>query len=512
MTPIKNNKKKILLTGATGYVGGRLAPMLLRDGYPVRAMGRSIAKLEDRPWASHVNTEIVQGDVLNKDALENVVNGCQVIFYLVHSMSLKGKDFEATDRKAAKNISQAAAAAGVERIIYLGGLGDFNDPLISKHLKSRNEVAQILKSGSVPVTYLKAAMILGSGSASFEIMRYLVDRLPIMITPRWVQTRSQPIAIRNVLGYLKGCVETDRVLGETFDIGGPDVLNYRKLFEIYAQEAGLKKRWIVPVPVLTPKLSAYWIHFVTPVPSAIAMPLSQGLKNEVVCQENRIQDIIPQRLISCQEAIQIAMEKVQTHQVESRWSDAGWLRPPEWKDCGDAEYSGGTVFECGYKARIKASPEEIWKPIVQIGGKTGYYYGDYLWHVRGIIDRLAGGVGLRRGRRHPKELLVGDTIDFWRVLDIKTGASLKLLAEMKLPGEALLSFKISPASKDTIELELLSQFLPKGLAGIVYWYMFFLFHEMVFSGMLLSIAKSIGKPMVSSPKRFTSTKSRSCVY
>lgn len=504
MSHSQSIKPRVLLTGATGYVGGRLAPMLLEEGYTVRAFGRSMAKLKDRPWSSHKNAEFVFGNALDLESFKKAANGCQVIFYLVHSMNSHEKDFQKTDRMAADNAAKAAAHANAERIIYLGGLGNFNHPQISKHLQSRNEVAQILKSGPVPVTYLKAAMILGSGSASFEIMRYLVDRLPVMITPRWVQTKSQPIAIRNVLGYLKGCIENEQVLGQTFDIGGPDILNYRELFDIYAEETGLKKRFIVPVPVLTPKLSAYWIHFVTPVPAAIAMPLSQGLKNEVICHDNRIRDIIPQRLLSCQEAIHLALERIHSHRVESRWSDAGWVTPPEWAEDGDADYSGGTVFESGYKVQIEATVDEVWEPVEKIGGKTGYYFGNYLWHVRGIIDRIVGGAGLRRGRRHPYKLMVGDSVDFWRVLDVQVNSHLILIAEMKLPGEALLTFRLRSSGRNVIELFMLSQFLPKGLAGIIYWYALLPFHEMIFSGMLRSIAKSIGKPILLPPKRFTS--------
>ena len=281
--------KPILVTGATGYVGGRLIPALLEAGYIVRAMGRSLEKLACRPWGHHPKVELVKGDVLDRDALETALSGCGAAYYLVHSMIAQKHKFVEADRKAAQNMLSAAASAGIERMIYLGGLAEKKNGPLSKHLRSRIEVADILQSGSVPVTDLRAPMILGSGSASFEILRYLVERLPVMITPRWVRSLNQPIAIRNVVNYLLGCLEHDETIGQTYDIGGPDVLAYRDLLDIYAQEAKLAKRWIIPVPVLTPTLSAYWIHLISPVPYSIALPLTEGLSSDAVCSDKRIQ-------------------------------------------------------------------------------------------------------------------------------------------------------------------------------------------------------------------------------
>ena len=289
--------KPVLVTGSTGYVGGRLVPKLLESGYRVRALGRSTAKLKARPWANHPLVELAAGDVLDYESLLKAAAGCRAAFYLVHSMGADPKGFSETDRTAAQYMARAAAEAGLEHIIYLGGLGNTEDPLLSKHLRSRHEVAEILQSGPVPATFLRAAMILGSGSASFEILRYLVDRLPIMVTPRWVYNPVQPIAIRNVLNYLQGCLEHEETRGQTFDIGGPEVVTYRQLFDIYAEEAHLFRRLIIPVPVLTPTLSSYWIHLITPVPSGIAKPLAEGLRNPVICKDNRIRAIIPQELL-----------------------------------------------------------------------------------------------------------------------------------------------------------------------------------------------------------------------
>jgi uncharacterized protein YbjT (DUF2867 family) len=418
-------------------------------------------------------------------------------------MIAQQEEFVEADRRAAHNMVAAATAAGLERIIYLGGLAEAKDSTLSKHLQSRIEVAEILQAGTVPTTDLRAPMILGSGSASFEILRYLVERLPIMITPRWVQSLNQPIAIRDVIAYLVGCLEHEETAGETFDIGGPDLLTYRDLLEIYAEEAGLRKRLIIPVPVLTPTLSAYWIRFISPVPKSIALPLTEGLTSDAVCTENRIRDIMPRKLLSCREAIRLALDRLKQQQVDTCWTDAGKLVEPEWAHCGDAEWAGGTIMNCGYRAQIKADAAEIWRPISKIGGRTGWYYLNILWRLRGSMDRLAGGVGLRRGRRHPTDLLVGDALDFWRVLEVEPPYRLLLLAEMKTPGEALLEFKITPLGDNRAELQMLSRFLPKGLAGILYWYVLYPFHEWIFYGMLKAIAKSIDKPMASDPERFT---------
>jgi uncharacterized protein YbjT (DUF2867 family) len=500
----------ILVTGATGYVGGRLIPALLEDGYRVRAMGRSLDKLGYRPWAGHPQVELVQGDVLDQRSLEKASSGCWAAYYLVHSIIAQKEKFAEADRRAARNMVEAAASAGLERMIYLGGLAEAKDTPLSKHLQSRIEVADILQSGRVPTTDLRTPMILGSGSASFEILRYLVEHLPVMTTPRWVFSPNQPIAIRNVIKYLVRCLEHDETIGETFDIGGPDVLTYRELLDIYAEEAHLSKRWIIPVPVLTPTLSAYWIHLISPVPASIALPLTEGLTSAAVCTENRIQSIIPQTLLSCRQAIRLALERLKQAQVDTCWADAGQLLTPEWAHCGDAEWAGGTIMNCGYRARIRASADEVWQPIRKIGGHTGWYFGNLLWRLRGIMDRAVGGVGLRRGRRHPSEIGVGDALDFWRVLNIEAPYRLLLVAEMKMPGEALLEFQITTVDAEQVELQMLSRFLPRGLGGILYWYGLYPFHQWIFFGMLKSIAKLIGKPIMSGPERFTPKLHTSC--
>jgi uncharacterized protein YbjT (DUF2867 family) len=499
-------EKPVLVTGATGYVGGRLVPQLLNAGYRVRALGRSEAKLKGRPWGTHPQVELAQGDVLDYDSLAQATQGCSAAFYLVHSMLADPSTFSETDRQGAENMVKAAQAAGLERIIYLGGLGGVSDPHLSEHLRSRYEVARILQSGPVPATFLRAAMILGSGSASFEILRYLVDRLPVMVTPRWVQNPVQPIAITNVLNYLQGCLEHEEVKGQTFDIGGPDVLTYRQLFDIYAEEAGLRRRLVVPVPVLTPKLSSYWIHLVTPVPAAIAQPLAEGLRNPVICQENRIRDIIPQELLTCRETIRLALQKIQQQCVDTCWMDAGAAVPPEWLYCGDTGYAGGTILTCGFRMVLDAAPAEVWPTIAGIGGQTGYYFGTGLWKLRGWADRMLGGIGFRGGRRHPQELMPGDAVDFWRVLEVDPPHHLQLLAEMKLPGEAILEFSLAATADGKTELRQVARFLPRGLGGILYWYALEPFHHWVYRGMLKAIARAVGKPILAGPESVTGRK------
>jgi uncharacterized protein YbjT (DUF2867 family) len=299
---------KVLILGATGYIGSRLTQTLLDKGYHVRAATRSLKNVKVFPWGEHPRLEWVEADALDHQGLLKACQGCQVVYYLVHSMNPAQKDFEEADRLAAKNMVMAAQKAQVKRIIYLGGLGE-EEKGLSKHLRSRMEVLKVLHSGSVPVTTLRAAMIIGKGSVSFEILRALVKRLPVMITPRWVSTQSQPIAIHNVIHYLVGCLEQDQTIGQVFDMGGPDIVSYRQLMDIYAEETGLKKRWIIPVPVLTPRLSSLWIGLVTPYPSYIARPLAEGLRNRVVCRDNRIRELIPQKLIPCREAVKMALQE-----------------------------------------------------------------------------------------------------------------------------------------------------------------------------------------------------------
>lgn len=499
--------KPVLVTGATGYVGGRLVMKLLGDGYRVRAMARSKAKLAARSWAGQAGLELVEADARDLESLRKACAGCRVAYYLIHSMNPETKDFAQADRQAAENMKQAAAAAGLERIVYLGGLIP-EDQGMSHHLASRAEVGDILASGSVPVTIFRAAMILGSGSVSFEIMRYLVDRLPVMITPAWVRTPVQPISIRNVLGYLVQCLHHEETIGRTFDICGPEVMTYQDLFQIYAREAGLPRRRILPIPFLTPKLSSYWIHLVTPVHSSIAVPLAEGLSNTVVCRDNSIKAIIPQNLMTCRETILRILYKREHQIVETCWLDAGVLRPSEWAHAGDVSYAGGSMISLAYFVRLAAGPETIWKPVVAIGGNQGWYYADFLWRLRGMLDKLAGGFSARRGRRHNTELAVGDALDFWRVSEINPPHHLMLVADMKTPGDAALEFRIVPAGKNQSEIRMISRFMPKGLWGLAYWYALLPFHKWIFKGMLKNLAQNLGAQITKGPGSLTDDQCR----
>ena len=493
--------RKVAVLGATGYVGGRLVPRLLEKGYSVVAISRSRRKLAGRPWASHPRIELKPADATDESALGRALEGVDTVYYLVHSMG-PAKDFRSTDSEAALSMSRATANAGCQRVIYLGGLGEPEDSL-SPHLASRAEVASLLAQGSVPVTTLRAAMIIGSGSASFEMLRYLVDRLPLMVTPRWVSTPCQPIAIRNVLDYLIGVLEREETVGRSYDIGGPEVTSYRHLMELYSDVAQLGRRWIVPVPVFTPKLSSYWINLVTPVPAALARPLAEGLKNPVICRDDSIRNVVPIRVLSYREAMELALQNMLAHTVESHWTDAGALPPEETVYPGDATWSGGTVYSDRRKLTVTAPIETVWQAIVGIGGKNGWYYGNMLWRLRGWMDKLAGGVGSRRGRRDPSAVQPGDALDFWRVLSVTPHQQLRLLAEMKLPGQALLDFQLTSLEGGKTAIQQTAWFVPTGLSGILYWWAVTPFHNFVFSGMLRGIARQSGGEILEGPEACT---------
>lgn len=493
----------VLVTGATGYVGGRLVPLLLKRGHAVRAVGRSVAKLRCRPWSNHPNAQFAEADLSDRVALASAMRGCRTAFYLVHSMNPHaGADYAAVDRELAYTFVEASRDASLARIIYLGGLGEADDPDLSRHLRSRAEVGRILRLSPASVTILRAAVILGAGSASFEILRNLAERLPVMLTPRWVRTKSQPIAISNVLEYLAGCLERPETAGRSFDICGPDTLSYEDLFRIYAEEARLKRRVIIPVPVLSPRLSSYWLGLVTPIPVSLARPLILGLKTKAVCAEHSIREIVPQYLLPCREAIHQALRRVEQQAVDTCWHDAGQSTAPEWVVCGDPAYASGTVLQDGFRATIQATPEEVWPAVASLGGRTGWYFGDSLWRLRGLVDKFAGGPGLRRGRRHPTDIRPGDSLDFWRVVRVEPPTLLLLHAEMKAPGEAMLQIRLDKKGLDRTELSMVPRFLPRGLAGLFYWWAVYPLHAWVFAGMLRGLSKAMGRPIVEGPEKY----------
>ncbi len=472
----------VAIAGASGYIGGRLIPQLLDQGHRVRCFVRSPLKLAGRRWADDPRVEIRSVEHDSVDSVRSGLQGCNAAFYLIHSMTSSGQEsYSSNDRKLALSFARAARDASLGRIIYLGGLGE-TGPGLSQHLSSRREVETLLASTGVPVTVLRAAMIVGSGSASFEILRYLVERLPVMVTPKWVSTLCEPIAVRNVIGYLTGTLTCPETIGQVFDIGGGEVLPYREIMRIMAEELGLGKRLVIPVPVLTPRLSSYWIHLVTPLGSSIAKPLAEGLKNPVVCRENRIAKLIPQDLLDVRSAIRAALTQIARHNVETNWAMAGVMP-------GDPDWAGGTLFRDARSLQIAAPAASVFRAVCRVGGGHGWYAADWLWQIRGWMDRLVGGPGLRRGRRDPEATQYGEALDFWRVVGYERDSRLSLRAEMKLPGEAMLEFRIDPSGPNSCVLHQIALFQPKGLFGLLYWWSVVPLHHIVFSGMLRGIAR-----------------------
>jgi len=474
--------RTILVTGATGYIGGRLVPRLLESGFRVRCLARDPARLQGRPWLAQV--EVGAGDCLRAETLSAAMQNVEVAFYLVHSMA-SGHDFEQRDVLAARNFATAARAAGVQRIIYLGGLGD-PDSSLSEHLRSRQETGAVLRETGVPVTEFRAPVIVGSGSLSFEIIRYLTERLPVMICPRWLYTRAQPIAIRNVLDYLVAALDTPASAGRIIEIGGADVLTYGDLLRGYAKARGLK-RWLVPVPVLTPRLSSYWVHLVTPVPAVIARPLIQGLRNDVIVRDDLARRLFPQiQPLDYVTAVRLALANLETGQVETAWSDA--LASSQ----GDAApvvlaTQEGIILE-RRQCLVNAPAASAYGAVARLGGATGWLSMNWAWQIRGAIDRLLGGVGLRRGRRNPLEVRVGDAVDFWRVEAVEPDRLLRLRAEMKVPGRAWLEFRVEPVDAATSRLFQTAFFAPRGLTGLLYWYVLYPIHAVIFNGLVKKLA------------------------
>lgn len=472
---------KILVTGCTGYIGARLVPRLQAAGHVVRCMARDPRTLADR----FPDAEVVRGDVFDSESLRAALSGVDLAFYLIHSMNARQHDFAKADREAAVNFGKAAKAQRVQRVVYLGGLGDA-DAGLSAHLRSRQDVGELLRVHGPTITEFRAALIIGSGSASFEMIRYLTERLPLMIAPKWVATRCQPIAIADVLAYLVQAVDRPQTAGRIYEIGGTDVLAYRDLMLRYAKLRGLRRRIIV-VPFFTPHLSSYWIHLVTPIPSSIARPLIEGLRSEVVVHEPAAARDFDVRPMGFDAAVAQAFDRSQseTQENESTWFDADDVRTLPGTFQGLTQ---GMLIDRRERDSV-ASAAAIFKVVEGLGGKRGWLYADRLWALRGIVDTLAGGIGMRRGRRSPTSLRVGDAVDFWRVDAIEPGHLLRLRAEMKLPGRAWLEFLVEPAQPAS-RLRLTAFFEPRGLLGYLYWYGVAIFHNAVFGGLITAIVKA----------------------
>jgi uncharacterized protein YbjT (DUF2867 family) len=478
---MRSNGKLILVTGATGYIGGRLVPELLQHGYRVRVLVREVDRIRGRSWFSQV--DVCQGDVLKPEALDGVMEGVSAAYYLIHSMNT-ADDFHRRDVTAASNFANAAEQGGVKQIIYLGGLGDPETEL-SNHLRSRQATGDTLRQGRVPVTEFRAAVIVGSGSLSFEMIRYLTELIPIMVCPRWVFTRIQPIAIQDVLEYLVAALETPTSAGEIIEIGGDGIMTYGDMMLQYAEVRGLK-RLLVPVPVLTPRLSSYWVHWMTPIPASIVHPLIEGLRNEVIVRDDKARQLFPIiEPVDYKTAVGQALDSLEAGEVETTWNDALTSSQGDVKPVILTTHDGMLIEQRQHS--VFAPPPEVYSAFSRLGGEHGWPH-NWLWQLRGILDRLVGGVGFRRGRRDPDELRVGDVLDFWRVEALDPDHLLRLRAEMKVPGRAWLQFEAVPLDDGRTILTQTAYFAPKGLFGFLYWYALYPIHGLIFSSMIRHLA------------------------
>ncbi|GAA4784223.1 SDR family oxidoreductase [Microbacterium gilvum] len=479
---------RALVLGATGYIGGRLTPRLLAAGYRVRVLARDAARARAFPWGRDV--EIVEGSADDPEAVAAACDDVDVVSYLIHSMGA-GRGFEDADERAARTVADAARAAGVRRIVYLGGLHPEGADL-SPHLRSRVQVGEILLASGVPALVLQAGVVIGSGSASFEMIRHLTEVLPYMPAPRWVRNRIQPIAVRDVLHYLLGAARVADDVSRAVDIGGPDVLRYGQMMNGYALEAGLRQRAIAALPVLTPGLASHWVNLVTPVPRSIARPLIASLQNECIVKDDAIDALIPppaDGLTPYRTAVRLALGRVEADLVETSWQDAEVSGAPSDPLPSDPDWAGRTVFVDERSRPTRAAPDDLWSVVLGVGGENGWYSSPVLWAVRGWMDRLVGGVGLRRGRRSRTAAQVGDAIDFWRVEAVEHARLLRLRAEMKVPGSAWLELRVSPDGAGARYAQR-AVFFPRGLAGRLYWLAVLPFHGFIFAGMAVRITEA----------------------
>ncbi|WP_062377792.1 SDR family oxidoreductase [Demequina pelophila] len=472
----------VLVLGATGYIGGRLVPRLLAGGYRVRALTRSRRRLEALPWAGEV--EIVEGDASDAEAMDRAMAGVDVVYFLVHSM-ISGKDYGRLDRAIALTTAKAAASHGVDRIVYLSGLHPDGVEL-SAHLASRQEVGDILLASATPTIVLQAGVVIGSGSASFEMIRHLTEVLPYMPAPRWVRNTIQPIAVRDVLYYLLAAARVEGRVNDTFDIGGPDVMRYSEMMNGYAAVAGLPQRAITALPVLTPGLASHWVGLVTPVPRQIARPLVESLLHSCVMRDHTIDALVPpppEGLMSYRDSVAYALGRIEVDQVETSWVDSRVSGAPSDPLPSDPEWAGRTVFKDERHKTTTADARAVWDVITQVGGATGWYSASVLWATRGLIDRVTGGVGAQRGRRTHARVTEGDAIDVWRVERVEEGRLLRLRAEMRVPGKAWLELGVTPSAQGADYWQR-AVFFPRGLTGRLYWLTMLPFHALVFSGMV----------------------------
>jgi uncharacterized protein YbjT (DUF2867 family) len=478
---------RILLTGATGYIGKRLLPVLIEQGHEVICCVRDKKRFPTEGIYNHSRVKVFEIDFLEELSFDKDPIQIDAAYYLIHSMSSKIKDFEDLEKKTANNFIKLVEMAGAKQIIYLGGIA--NQENLSKHLASRKRVEQILSQSRIPLTSIKTGIIVGSGSASFEIIRDLVEKLPVMITPKWLNTKHHPIAIRNVLEYLTGVLLKSETFNKSYDVGGPDILTYKEMLLQFAEVRKLK-RFIFTVPVMTPRLSSYWLYFVTATSFKLAVNLVDSMKIPLVAKNNELEKMLNIKPISYKEAVELAFQRIEQNNVISSWKDS---LSSSYDDNSLLEHINVPTNGCFIDKREKeiiTNVDSVLENIWSIGGERGWYYADWLWHIRGFLDKLVGGVGLRRGRTNIKSINTGDTLDFWRVLAAdKQKKRLLLYAEMKLPGEAWLEFRIIEKNGKNF-LQQTATFRPRGLLGRLYWYSVLPFHFFVFNGMAENIVKS----------------------
>lgn len=476
----------VAVTGATGYIGGRLIPILLEQGHSVRVLTRDPTRLRDVPWAGEV--EVIQGSLEDGAVADALCRGVDILYYLVHSMG-GSADFERTERVCARNVAASARTGGLGQLVYLSGLHPEGE--LSRHLASRQEVGEILRVSGVPTVVFQAGLVIGSGSASFEMVRHLTDVLPVMPAPRWVRNHIQPIAIRDALHYLGRAAELDAPVDGTYDIGGPDVLTYAEMMRTYAQAAGMRRPLVIALPVLTPWLAGQWVNLVTPIPRALALPLVESLQHDCVMRNHDIDAVIEPPiggLTGYRRSVELALKKIERGIVETSWATAHPVQAPADSLPSDPDWAGQTVFTDTREKNTVASAESVWSVIEAIGGDNGWYSMPLAWSVRGWMDKIAGGVGLVRGRRSKTKLQLNDVVDWWRVEDILPGRFLLLRAEMKVPGRAWLEFRVEPSADGTTLYRQRAIFFPRGLAGRLYWFAVLPFHGVIFSSMANRIA------------------------
>ncbi len=473
---------RVLIVGASGYIGSRLAERLTKRGDQLTLMSRDVRGMAAR----FPNATVVAADLLDPQTLAPALEGIEVAYYLAHSMAAGERGFAERDKQAAQSFAHAATEANVARIVYLGGLGEELAQL-SAHLASRQQSGAQLAATGVPVTEFRAAVIIGSGSASFEILRYLTERLPVMITPRWVSTRSQPIGISDVLDYLVAALDHPEVTG-VVEIGGPEVMTYGAMIRAYARQRGLR-RVMIPVPVLTPRLSSYWVSLVTPIPAGLARPLIEGMRNEVVVRAPGRATAFGVRPMPFDEALRQAIDRTRDHQIESTWFDSFNL--PNKSQLPPVSSREGMIVD-RKQVSVAAGPEQVFEQVEQLGGQAGWLYANSLWRLRGLMDLIVGGVGMRLGRRDRLRLRVGDALDFWRVEELERPSMLRLQAEMRVPGRAWLQFEVGPSGRFSV-LTQTAFFEPKGLPGLAYWYLLYPIHAVIFRGMIRALARRAGR-------------------